>query len=492
MFLRSDHGLDQAGGTATLSFGRAAFVPAQPSTLDRLRAAIARVDWAPDLGSQIGSADWWRGAATCAGLIATTCLLSPGFDRPVLGDVAPALSGSEWDEARAQSIAPLAWGAATGRHMAANDLVAPLRETPERPVIDLITTLGQGDSFERALERAGVSKDDSANAARLISGAVALGDIRPGTRIGMTLGRRPDRTVARPLEQLDFRAKFDLKLLLTRSGDTLSLKRQPIAIDHTPMRIQGLVGSSLYRSARAAGAPAKAVEGYIKALASRISIGRDVGSADTFDIIVEQARAATGEVRLGTLMYAGLDQGRKKVQLVKWGSEGREQWFEANGVGERRGAMGMPVAGRLTSNFGIRIHPILHTARMHKGLDIAAAYGSPIYAAMDGVVALAGRNGGYGNFVKLIHGGGMATGYGHMSRIAVRPGTRVARGQVIGYVGSTGMSTGPHLHYELWKNGVAINPRSVSFTTMAQLSGATLKAFKARVAALMAVRPGGR
>ncbi len=492
MFLRSDHGLDQAGGTATLSFGRAAYVPAVPSPLDKLRTGIAQIDWAPDLGARIGSADWWRGAATCAGLIAATCFLSPGFDRPILGDVAPALSGSEWDEARAQSIAPLAWGAATGRHMAANDLVAPLAEQPERPRQDLTTTLGQGDSFARMLERAGVSKSDSAEVTNLVSNAVALDDIKPGTRIDMTLGRRPDRTVARPLEQLAFRAKFDLKLSVSRTGNALNMTRQPIAIDHTPMRIQGLVGSSLYRSARAAGAPAKAVEAYIKAIASRISIGGDVAAADTFDIIIEQARAATGEVQLGSLMFAGLDQGRKKVQLVKWGSEGREQWFEANGVGERRGTMGMPVAGRLTSNFGIRIHPILHTARMHKGLDIAAAYGSPIYAAMDGVVALAGRNGGYGNFVKLIHGGGMATGYGHMSRIAVRPGTRVARGQVIGYVGSTGMSTGPHLHYELWKNGVAINPRSVSFTTMAQLSGATLKAFKARVASLMSIRPGGR
>ncbi|MGY4394993.1 murein DD-endopeptidase MepM/ murein hydrolase activator NlpD [Sphingomonas sp. UYAg733] len=492
MFLRSDHGLDQAGGTATLSFGRAAYVPAAPSPLDKLRTGIAQIDWAPDLGARIGSADWWRGAATCAGLIAVTCFLSPGFDRSILGDVAPALSGSEWDEARAQSIAPLAWGAATGRHMAANDLVAPLAEQPERPRQDLTTTLGQGDNFGRMLERAGVSKSDSAEVAALVSNAVALDDIKPGTRIDMTLGRRPDRTVARPLEQLAFRAKFDLKLSVSRSGNALSMTRQPIAIDHTPLRIQGLVGSSLYRSARAAGAPAKAVEAYIKAIASRISIGRDVSSADKFDFVLGQARAATGEVQLGELMFAGLDQGRKKIQLVKWGSEGREQWFEANGVGERRGTMGMPVAGRLTSNFGIRIHPILHTARMHKGLDIAAAYGSPIYAAMDGVVALAGRNGGYGNFVKLIHGGGMATGYGHMSRIAVRAGTRVARGQVIGYVGSTGMSTGPHLHYELWKNGVAINPRSVSFTTMAQLSGATLRAFKARVAALMSVRPGGR
>ncbi len=97
---------------------------------------------------------------------------------------------------------------------------------------------------------------------------------------------------------------------------------------------------------------------------------------------------------------------------------------------------------------------------------------------------------GYGNFVKLAHGGGIGTGYGHMSRIAVRPGTRVAAGQVIGYIGSTGLSTGPHLHWEVWKNGIAVNPRSMSFSSMAQLSGDALRAFKARYANLMAVKPG--
>ena len=489
MFLRTDHGQDQAGGTATLSFGRAIVPVADLPRLDRLRAAIARIDWAPDLGSQIGSLDWWRGAATCAALCATTYLLSPGFDRTIIGDVPPPLTGAAWDEARAQSIAPLAWGAGSGRHMAANDLVAPLAETPERPIQEVTGTLGQGDNFLRMLQRAGVSESDASNAAKLVSGAVALGDIKPGTQINMTLGRRPNRNVARPLEQLAFRARFDLSLSLSRTGSALSLSRQAIAIDHTPLRIKGMVGSSLYRSARAAGAPAKAVETYIKALATRLSIGRDVGASDSFDIIIEQARAATGEVQLGPLMFAGLDQGRRKTQLVKW-NDG--QWYEASGQTERQGFMGLPVNGRITSGFGLRMHPLLGYMRMHKGIDIGAPWGTPIHAAIDGTVAFAGRSAGYGNFVKLTHGGGIATGYGHMSRIAVRPGAHVARGQVIGYVGSTGMSTGPHLHWEIWRNGVSVNPRSMSFSSVAQLSGDALRAFKAKVTALLSVKPGAR
>ncbi|MES2755441.1 MAG: peptidoglycan DD-metalloendopeptidase family protein [Pseudomonadota bacterium] len=488
MFLQSDHDLIDSGGTATLAFGRA-FVPAPaPAPLDVLRRRLGQTDWVPDLGSRIGSSEWFRGAATCLALIAGAVVLSPGLPAPILADTPPALTGTAWDEARAQSISPLAWGADSGHRMAANDLVVPLKETPERPIIELTATLGQGDGLESALKRAGVANREADRLADLVAGAMPLGDLKPGTRLDLTLGRRESRTVARPLEKLAFRARFDLALSIDRAGGALALTRHPIAIDHTPLRIRGSVGGSLYRAARSAGAPAKAVEAFIKAIATRTAVGA-LGTAATFDLIVEQARAATGEIQLGQLLYAGLDRGGKRVQLVKWEQDGRSQWFEANGVGEQRGVMAMPVAARITSGFGMRRHPVLGYMRMHKGMDFGAAYGTPIRAAIDGVVALAGRSGGYGNVVKLNHAGGIQSAYGHMSRIAVRPGARVARGQVIGYVGSTGMSTGPHLHFELWRGGVSINPRSVSFTTVAQLSGQALAQFKGRVASLMAVKP---
>jgi murein DD-endopeptidase MepM/ murein hydrolase activator NlpD len=127
---------------------------------------------------------------------------------------------------------------------------------------------------------------------------------------------------------------------------------------------------------------------------------------------------------------------------------------------------------------------------MHAGIDFAAPYGSPIYAVTDGVVSYAGRHGGHGNYVRLEHGHGLATGYGHMSRIAAAPGQRVRQGQVIGYVGSTGLSTGPHLHYELYRNGQTVNPLSVKFTTSAQLAGRELAAFRARLVQLKSLRIG--
>ncbi|PJI88643.1 M23 family peptidase [Sphingomonas koreensis] len=489
MFLRGDHGFEQAGGTNARSFGRALVV--RKATLgDRLRERFPDFDPVPDLGSRIGSGEWFRGVATCAALCGAVVLLSPGFERPIYASVPAALTGTDADIARAQAIAPMAAGSATGTKLAATSLVANLTDTPERPILQSTVTLGSGGALQAALTRSGVGKADAARAADLVAGAVALGDLKSGTQLDLTLGRRVDKAQPRPLEKLAFRARFDLSLELVRSGGGLALNEIPIAIDHTPLRIRGRVGESLYRSARAAGAPAKAVEAYIRSIATRVPIGR-VGADSEFDIIVEQARAATGEVQMGNLLYAGLNGGAGKLQLVRWEEDGRTTWYDGRGTGERKGQMAMPAAGRISSGFGLRRHPVLGFSRMHKGLDIAAGYGSPIRAANDGTVAFAGRNGGYGNFVRLNHSGGMGSGYGHMSRIAVRSGQRVARGQVIGYVGSTGISTGPHLHYELYRNGVAINPRSVSFSVVQALSGGDLREFKAKLARLLAVPVGG-
>ncbi|GGE92556.1 M23 family metallopeptidase [Sphingomonas prati] len=456
----------------------------------RVEEKVARLELVVDLGARIGSREWWRGLATCTALCASAIAFWP--DLPVLTPAAPAaMSAAQWREARALGVAPLALGADTGRRLAATAAVRPLLDTPERPSIDLTATLGRGDGFVRVLERSGVAAGEAEAVAAMVAQAVPLAEIAPGTRLDVTLGERADRGQARPLEALAFRARIDLKLGVTRVDGRLWLVRTPIAIDATPLRIRGRVGSGLYLAARAAGAPAKAVEAYLRALGSRLSISRDVHPNDRFDIIVERTRAATGEVQLGKLLYAGLDQARGRVQLLEWTIDGRRQWYAASGVGERRGMMRQPVIGRISSGFGWRRHPVLGFSRLHKGMDFAAPYGSPIVAAADGVVRFAGWHGGHGKYVSIQHGGGLGTGYGHMSRIVVPAGASVAQGQLIGYVGSTGLSTGPHLHYEVYRGGAAINPATVSFVTTSQLAGAELARFRSVLAGLMAVGEAG-
>ena len=452
------------------------------------RQQIGDIEWAPDLGQAIGSRLWWRGMATLLLLCGSAIATWPGI-RPLEARAAP-MTDTDWEAARAQTIAPLAWGGDTGRRMAATDAVRQLNATPERPRIELAATLGQGDSFARVLERAGVGSGEAGRIAAMVSGAIPLGQIPAGTRMDIVLGRRSIRTQPRPLESLAFRAALDLRLELTRQNGALALERIPIAVDDTPLRIRARVGDSLYRSARSAGAPMSAIQTYLRVVAQQLSVGRDIRADDEFDIIVAHRRAETGEVEVGELLYAGLQRGdRPRLRMLPWKVDGREQWFEASGVGQSRAGLAMPVNGRITSHYGSRRHPILGYRRMHSGMDFGAAYGSPIYAVTDGRVSMAGYNGGYGRYVRIDHGGGLGSGYAHMSRIAVSPGQHVRRGQVIGYVGSTGLSTGPHLHYEMYRGGVPVNPASVRFVTRATLEGRELAAFRARINALTSITP---
>lgn len=442
---------------------------------------------ARDLARGVGSRRWLGGAAALTGLSAIALSAWPEFS-PL--EAAPAMEMTEGvrDEFRSQMIMPLALGADSGRHMGPTAAVSPLEAAPERPRLDLVATLTQGDGFVRMLERAGVGTAEAENVAKMVAEIVPLSEVEAGTRVDITLGRRLSPDAPRPLDALSFRARFDLQLAVERRDGRLLVDPQQIRVDATPLRLRGTVGSSLYRSARAVGVPAHAVQQYLKALGTEVDLNR-LGSADEFDMVVDYKRAATGEVEAGQLLYAGLLRDGKPVkQLMRWGKDGR--FYEASGVGEQREGLIAPVPGRKSSPYGMRRHPILGYKRMHRGLDFKASYGQPIYAVTDGKVQRAGRNGGHGNYVRLSHSGGLATGYSHMSRISVKPGQRVERGQVIGYVGSTGLSTGPHLHYEMYRNGETVDPSSVRFVTRAQLSGRELANFKARMAQLQEVTPG--
>lgn len=456
-----------------------------------IEAACHKLDLVPDLAEEIGSRRWFRGMGTMVGLCAVAVSMWPDFSAVEAATTMSAEADIR-DEYRSQMILPLAQGGDSGRRMGATALVVPIASAPERALVQLTATLGQGDSFGRMLQRAGVGSGDAATVSGMVAANVPLGDIASGTRFYVTLGRRNAPGTPRPLDRIAFRARFDLAMSIERQGGRLVLTRQPIAVDAMPLRIRGTVGNSLYRSARAAGAPPKAIQQYLQTLDQHLSLEGDITPEDTFDIIVAHKRAASGESETGNLIYAGVERkGKPRAQLMRWGDNG--QFFEASGMGQQqRASSGMvsPVAGRMTSSYGMRRHPILGYARMHAGIDFGAAWGSPIYAVSDGVVGFAGRHGGHGNYVRLEHGGGLGTGYAHMSRIAVSSGTRVRAGQVIGYVGSTGLSTGPHLHYELYQNGRTVNPLSVRFTVNQQVDKEDLTEFKARLAKLLSVKPG--
>ncbi len=455
---------------------------------NRITARLHRADWTPDLAEDIGSTRWFRGLGTMVALGGLALASWPDFSAVEAATTMP-LDRVARDEFRSQVVQPLALGGDSGRHMGMSAVVVPLNAAPERAAIDITATLGQGDSFARMLTRAGLGQGEAGQVAAMVASQVPLSEIAPGTRVAITLGKRPAPNQPRLLSKLDFRARFDLALGVKRGSGGLALVTKPIMIDSTPLRIRGVIGEGLYRSARAAGAPIEAIQQYLHALDAHLSLDADMQTGDTFDLVVAYRRSATGEAQVGDLQFAGLERGGKPVaQLLRWGSDG--QFFEASAMGQRRTGLLMPVVGRITSGFGSRRHPVLGYTRMHSGVDFGAPYGSPIFAVGDATVGYAGWHGGHGNFVKLEHGNGYGTGYGHMSRIAVSVGSRVRAGQVIGYVGSTGLSTGPHLHYELYQNGAKVNPLSVKFTVSNDVDQAELIAFRAKLVQFKAVVPG--
>ena len=484
-----------AAGTLDLSLDDIlADVPPVPGLLERWRARLAGVEWVPDLAEAIGSRRWYRGMATLAGLILVALTFLPNLSR-LDAAVAMRLDPAAQDEFRSQAIMPLGYGADSGRRSGPTLALREVAFVPERPRIDLAAVLTEDDTLGQLLQRAGVSAADAANASQLVGGALPLDQIAPGTRVSLVLGPRTAPGQPRPLQRLDFRARFDLALAVVRTGPGLALQNRPIPVDTTPLRIRGVVGDSLYRSARAAGAPPQAIQEYLQALDGHLDLAGDVQPGDAFDLVFDYKRAATGETEPGDLIYAGLERGGQPVtELLRWGHDGA--FFSADAIArpsmvQSGPGMLMPVNGHITSLYGQRFHPILGYTRMHAGVDIGAEWGSPIVAAADGIVSYAGYHGGHGNFVRLEHGGGLGTGYGHMSRIAVGPGERVRAGEVIGYVGSTGLSTGPHLHYEMYQDGRTVNPLGVrmAFVTR-QVDPKELGAFRARLAQIKALRPG--
>lgn len=460
----------------------------------RARAAASTPEPAPaasfivDLREDPGSPRWWRGIATLGGMGALLTAMSLPMAQPLPTAPPPLPIDQEAAELAAAGITSAREGGQVGMRMAPGPMVEPLRAVPERPFRELVATLGKGDRLHAGLKRAGVA-DRDARAAEQAIAAAAPGPLAPGTRINVRLGKaRLDGS--RPIEALSLIARPDLKVEMERAGERFIVRTAAIAVTAAPLRIRGRADNGLYWSLRAAGASPRVASDYLKAIGARIDVGA-VGQGALFDLVFEERRTDAGEQLAGPLLYAAIaPQGGETLSLLKWSVGGKRQWIDANGLdGQQDEGMIWPINAPITSNYGMRRHPILRYMRMHGGLDFGARKGTPIVAAADGRVALAGWNGGHGRRVKIAHEGGIVSSYSHLSGIAVPSGSEVKRGDVIGYVGSSGLSTGPHLHYEVSISGRRVDPRSVNIVRRAPLSGPALEALKARQREYMALSP---
>jgi murein DD-endopeptidase MepM/ murein hydrolase activator NlpD len=264
-------------------------------------------------------------------------------------------------------------------------------------------------------------------------------------------------------------------------GNAIREREIPHEVTTRTVVLSGTIGNSLFTSARKVGLGSKQLSQLTDEMFKYdIDFDSDLDENDRFSVVVDQTWKDGQLVNTGPVLAAAFTMDGKLKSAFRYLRNGKAEYFTPDGRSLRRPFIRMPIPyARITSGFGMRKHPVLGRMRGHMGIDYAAGTGTPIMAAGDARVEFVGRKGGYGNAVILNHGGGRTTLYGHMSRFArIHVGQRVAQGTVIGYVGSTGLATGPHLHYEFRVNGVHMNPLKMTMPPPQPLQGAALVAFK--------------
>ncbi|HYD45923.1 MAG TPA: M23 family metallopeptidase [Phenylobacterium sp.] len=351
-----------------------------------------------------------------------------------------------------------------------------------------------GETFESAVLRAGVPAAEVRQVVEAMDGAFDTVNIKAGLAIDAAIARPRERRGAARLVGLSLRTGPASALTVSRTFDgALKLRElEEDILDETKVA-HGTMQGSLYESAARAGANSEVTAQVVKLFAHKLDFSRDLKSGDTFSLVFDRTVTESGKtIETGDLLYAEISAKGGTTRFYRFDKPGGgSDFFDETGKNIKGFLLRTPVDGaRMTSRYGMRRHPILGYNRMHQGIDFGAGSGTPIVASGDGIVVEARRWGGYGNWVRVRHNGGWETGYAHMSRFAkgIRSGTRVSQGQVIGYVGSTGASTGPHLHYEIWRNGKRTNPVGAKVPQGTVLAGADLarfKAQKARVDALL-------
>lgn len=286
------------------------------------------------------------------------------------------------------------------------------------------------------------------------------------------------------LLSLHFSPSIEQEMTVTRTTEgtyTAELvKKELQAHNH---RAGGTIDSSLYLAAMQAGIPADVVVDMIRMFSYKVDFQRDLHPGDKFEVYYDYYYTPDGTpAKYGAISYAMMTLDGKDIPMYRFQPEAGEpaEYFDGKGESAKGLLMKTPVDGaRISSGFGSRFHPILGYTRMHKGVDFAVPTGTPVMAAGSGTIQFMGRASGYGNFVKISHGNGYSTDYGHLSRFApgMRRGARVRQGQVFAYSGMSGMATGPHLHYEILVNNTQVNPLRVKMAQGRQLAGKLLAAF---------------
>jgi len=357
---------------------------------------------------------------------------------------------------------------------------------PPREFIERTLTVKKGDTLMPMLIGAGLPRAQAHSAITALSKHFKPKNIRPGHKVTLKFKAGDDDADAKPVfAALVFQPNIysTITVSLNEQGGFEAGKQKTI-VQRRLFRAEGKIASSLYLSAVKAGVSPSILMEMIRLYSWDVDFQRSIRPGDGFEVMFEKLYTEDGEfARFGNVLYGKLVLSGTDLPLYRYTTKGGlTDYFDTNGKSARKALMRTPINGaRLSSGFGRRRHPILGYTKVHRGLDFAAPRGTPIYAAGNGTVVYRARNGAYGNYIRIRHNSQYSTAYGHMSRFSrkIRRGRRVKQGQIIGYVGTTGRSTGPHLHYEVLARGRQLNPFRLKLPSGKSLKGAELVRFKA-------------
>lgn len=347
---------------------------------------------------------------------------------------------------------------------------------PEAPLATVDAKLRRGGTLQQALVKIGADSSDAHAAMRAI---FDTGTIDPKRlQVGLTAQTflETDASGERRIGALILQPEPGRQVFAKRVGDEFIVTQLEPKLTPEYSRVSGTIEYSLYQTALSLGSTDEHIAGFASAFAFDVDFQREIHPGDTFEMVFPVWVDERGRhVKTGEILYAALD-GQRKTKQYYWHTPSDDEisgWYDRNGESATRFLMKTPINGaRLSSSFGRRRHPISGYSRLHKGTDFAAPTGTPVYAAGNGVIERSSRYGGYGKYVRIRHANGYKTAYAHLSRYGrgIKKGRRVRQGDIIGYVGSTGRSTGPHLHYEVIVNGRHVNAMSLNLPTGRKLA----------------------
>ena len=355
------------------------------------------------------------------------------------------------------------------------------------------TTLKKNETLNIALKRVNFQKFEIVKIINSISKLQNGNKILSSLPVGMIINYSKPSTLTGGALKINFNKIKDIFVWQDINNNYKSqIYLRPTKFEET--LIQSVIENNLYLAALKSGIPENTILEMISLLGFSVDFQREIRQGDSFEILFTKKIDILSDKIIQTepITYVSINLSGNRLNFFKFADEfGLPQYYDENGKSSKRTIMKTPINGaRLSSRYGNRKHPILGYTKMHRGLDFAAPIGTPIFAAGDGIVEKLGWNGSYGKYIRIRHTGTYKTAYAHLSKFSknIKVGKRVSQGKTIGYVGSTGRSTGPHLHYEVIKNNVKVNPMRIKIPAGKNISKSNISNYQNYIKKILSQR----